>query len=247
MSDNIISFPKKPEQGIFRRERYDQWRIRAIKKKIEDKRPMGFKDRITVAENLWRILGRLEKSQTPVRRTTVAQEVWKGDKVDSTKRFYRFVINPKLSEEEKQIRGKNLTQKIALYKRIAQAAAALGGLDVDEITADLVERSNYDVMRRDQSNTDNVITEAWEDIELAITKIARSISTKYGLEKVFKRIIDYGIVQNVLDRLTSSKQRHRAFYRGLQATTLPALIPTDDLPPCLGGAPPLSTTKPGDQ
>lgn len=99
-------------------------------------------ERVVVARNLWRLLDRIEREHG-IAKARVVRAAGQGGEGDSTKRLWRFALRPDLDEAAANARAKDLTQDVRKYAGIAEAAARLAGLPVDECLRDLLSGSPY--------------------------------------------------------------------------------------------------------
>lgn len=152
MPENIIQFPigaaRETDKALIekageaRRLVSDQFRAKAMRKRLEDRKMIDkVSDRIRVAQNLRLILNELKAKG--LRSESLLRDLRMGQKGDSTKQLHNYVLPEGGTLDPNSKRVKALTKTASKYLRLAEGAAKALDHDPDLIVLRLFENTSY--------------------------------------------------------------------------------------------------------
>lgn len=136
-------------------------------------------DQLAVAENLWRVLERVEAGGT--KKASVLREAGIGSFGDSTKHLGHYAVNPAWPEERKN--KARLNKKVKTYLNIIDAAVKLAGLDPDETLLDVFSSTSMN-----SPGSGRQAAPEYEELARTLRDIAEAIATKHGLMEYFQKV-----------------------------------------------------------
>ncbi|WP_372397761.1 hypothetical protein ABMY26_27620 [Azospirillum sp. HJ39] len=157
------------------------------------------KDLLQLAENLNRIVEQactvVGKDGRCVTKSAIAEEASMLDSNGKSGRFYDYMVDPSLPEEEKRKRVETrLVKKPANYLKIAEVAARLAGQSTDWAAITLVDRTGFaegmDALSEDSE------AEHLHMLADALKGEARRIADATGLNWYFRTIDEQGLSPN---------------------------------------------------
>ncbi|TNC98645.1 MAG: hypothetical protein FD119_116 [Stygiobacter sp.] len=153
-------------------------------------------DRLRLAENLFQIIDLACRADGKrVTRANIVAEAGMADQNGKSSRLYDYAIDPAISEGERCWRAKKrLIKKPVGYLRLAEAAAKLGGLDVDQVVVDLVQGTRLAEGMSDLPDT--VEPEHLVMLAAAIQGEAKRIAEATCLDWYFNTIDQQGLAPN---------------------------------------------------
>ncbi|WP_294533031.1 hypothetical protein [uncultured Rhodoblastus sp.] len=212
------------EETVYKQKRAEQRRLIAIEKIMADRPVLRVPERLVVAENLWRLLSKLEDRDPPIKKKDVLHASGQGHEYESTKRLPRFAINPALSDEDKRKRSESLTKKILPYVNIVRNAAIMAGEAEGEFVLELIQNTSY-VVTDSEIQIDSDL-DCWDDLVLAITTAVEDISRRYNLNVFFDRVRSFHANASFVSETGKGDA-----YRSIFDSKLPLVCRDADLPP----------------
>ncbi|PWC46808.1 hypothetical protein TSA6c_08520 [Azospirillum sp. TSA6c] len=146
-------------------------------------------DQERIAENLYRLLDRLEKDKR-IRRADLCRDVLGSRPEDSTKRLAFYALNPEKEGAKRQSQLSILTQKVTKYVELAEEAAHRAGEDVDAVLLDLVHGTNLassGSLPSEDPMTKDLKTPLIRNLERAASRVA----SETGLQRTYQMIARY--------------------------------------------------------
>jgi hypothetical protein len=183
---NVVDFPSPKRPTREERAAQDHLdraeRVSRLREVLGQNPKMGGEDQIIVAQALHDLL---ERIGIPKRK--VLDEAHIGSLADSTKHLSQYAIPRGLSPEE--IQKKRLTKKSGPYKRIAEAAARLAGLDEGDTLLEVFGQANFW-----QHESVREARPDFEELASRLRFVAERISAKYELTKFFGDVETAGVL-----------------------------------------------------
>ena len=154
MPDNVLPFPTRANrEGEIAQDQKaaedkkavsDRFRAKSMRKRLADKKMIDkLSDRIRAAKNLGRILKEMEANG--YKSKSLLRDLDMGDRDDSTKQLYNYVLAEDATPEPNSKKVRALTKTASKYLRIAEGAAKAMKSDADLIVLRLFENTSYQV------------------------------------------------------------------------------------------------------
>jgi hypothetical protein len=165
-------------------------------RKAEDLRALGkaghkptATDRERIAENLFRLLARLETDKGG-RRATLCRTVLHSPDHESTKRLRNFELDPEKEGEARQKQINTLYKKLTKYIDLAEAAARDASEDVDAVLLNLVHGTS--LVRAGSAPPEDAMTKNLkEQLIRHLDRAASKVAIETGLQRTFQLIARY--------------------------------------------------------
>jgi hypothetical protein len=172
-------------------------RAEAVRAKIEADDTTSAADRPRIAENLFRLLARLEKDKG-VKRARLCQAVFNRPEEESTKRLRLYALDPGKEGEKREKQISELTTSITNYVALAEAAARSAGEDVDDALLHLVHGTSFakaGTLRPEDPMTRDLKAPLIHHLERATAKVA----SEADLQRTFQLISRYPVAKDDVD------------------------------------------------
>jgi len=157
-------------------------------------------ERGIVAENLGRILTRLENWQG-IRKVGVLRMANLGNPdADSTKRLYNYMLAADLDDESRRKREKKLARKALNYIRLVAAAAKLAPVSEDELIVELFSGTSYELPPAEHPEPVFVLLDK-------LTSVVRWVVAEAGLETYWSDVAETRGAYDVYERAIISCSR----------------------------------------
>ena len=164
-------------------------RAETVRAKANEGCTLNSADQERIAENLYRLLDRLEKDKR-VRRAELCRDVLCSPPEESTKRLRFYALDPAKEGDKRQRQLNVLTKKATDYVRLAEEAARRAGEDVDAVLLDLVHGTA--LARLGSLPTEDPLTKDLKGPLIRhIERAASRVASKTGLQRAFQMIARY--------------------------------------------------------
>lgn len=148
-------------------------------------------DREQIAENLYRLLDRLEKDGR-IRRVDLCRDMLNSKTEDSTKRLDMYALNPEKEGSKRNSQIARLAKKLTKYVRLAEEAACRAGEDVESVLLDLVHGTDI-ASSGPQLPEDPMAKDLKAPLIRNLDRAARRVASETGLQRAFQMIARYSL------------------------------------------------------
>jgi hypothetical protein len=182
--NNVFDFPspKSPtrEQIALQKRRDHAERIKRLREVLRENQQLRGADQIIVAQALYELLVRIEKEHG-IRKAKILREAGIASRHQG-----HYAIRKDLTPGE--IQSKHLRKGTDPYKKIAEAAAKLAGLDEGEVLIEIFGQVNF------RPSPAREPAEGFEELATRLRFVADSISKKHELTKFFRKVEKAGVL-----------------------------------------------------